>query len=139
MFHDRMLFKAFSKNQNILNFFLLENQIFNRMYNSIKSHTNYFVSIICKKGGTILSPKGETQSSKFFSNAFLTNMLNMVSKHLFNRDTEEMCIFIYSNTQTLLLNNKLSTNSYGIVLSQNKQLVVTIVKVNLRKINYFDI
>ena len=60
MFHDRMLFKAFSKNQNILNFFLLGNQIFNRMYNSIKSHTNYFVSIICKKGGTILSPKGET-------------------------------------------------------------------------------
>ena len=35
-----------------------------------KSHINYSVSIICKKGGTILSPKGETFPSKFFLNVF---------------------------------------------------------------------
>ena len=46
----------------------LENHISFKMYNCTKIHVNYFVSMICKKGSTILSPKEETQSSKFFLN-----------------------------------------------------------------------
>ena len=55
-----MFFITFRENHDILDFFLLENQTFFKMYIFNKSHINYFVSILCKKAqNNILSPKKE--------------------------------------------------------------------------------